>query len=220
MKKILITLVIAAIMAPAICSATPARPGPYASGFIGISAFRDADVTTNQTFFDRVEFDPGLSVGGTAGYDFGYFRMEGELSYKYANINTIHDQGNNIQFGSPDGNLGALAMMFNTFLDLHNNSQITPYVGGGIGFASLHLSDTYGTDPINGRLLLYGADDDTVFAYQVGAGLEFAVNRRLSLDLGYRYFATDTARFNSNSVGATDLKLQSHNGTVGFRIRF
>lgn len=223
MKKMLIAIAtFTAFAAPAVCSAAPPHPGPYASGFVGISAIRNTDVTTvaNQTFQDRVELDPGLFIGGTGGYDFGFLRMEGELSYKYANINSINDQINNFQFISPDGNIGALAMMFNAFFDLHNDSPITPYVGGGIGFAAVHLSDTYATDPLNGRQLLYGADDDTVFAYQAGAGLEFAINRRLSLDLGYRYFATDTANFNSNPAGAISLKLESHNAALGFRVKF
>lgn len=212
---------------PSICAAAP-HTGPYVSGFIGISVPRDSDVTTEGfnvtgTFNDQVEFDPGISIGGTGGYDFGFLRLEGEISYKYSEIKSIVDQTDNYRFRNPDGNLGVAAFMANAFFDMHNQSWVTPYLGGGIGFATLHLSDTFGTDtrntPIN-RPLLYAEDDDTVFAYQAGAGVEIALNRSFSLDLGYRYFGTDTATFNKNSDQWNSLKFESHNATVGFRVTF
>lgn len=228
MKRSLIAIVALITLAiPAICPAAPVRPGAYVSGFLGVNVARDADVTTsdfpNPNFSDRVEFDPGINIGGTGGYDFGIIRMEGELSYKHAEIRSITDQSDGFRFHNPDGNLGALAMMFNVFFDLHNDTPVTPYLGGGIGFAALHLSDTFGTDTRSGvpeRLLLYSEDDDTVFAYQAGAGLEIALNRQLSLDLGYRYFGTAKARFEKDLINTTDLKFESHNASVGIRVKF
>jgi len=221
-------IVIAALITlaiPALSPAIPVRPGPYASFFVGVTAPRDSDVTTfnfvtGSTFNDRVEFDPGINLGGTFGYDLGMVRVEGEVSYKNTEIRSITDQADGFSFGNPDGNLNPLAMMFNAFYDLHNNSAVTPYWGGGIGFAALHISDTFGTDA-GGPVLLYPADDATVFAYQAGAGLEIALNRQLSLDLGYRYFGTSKARFDSNATTiTTTLKLESHNGVVGLRMKF
>lgn len=222
---------IAALMTvalPAVAHAAYSRPGTYASAFIGTSIPRDSDATTDDfitgaTFNDRVEFDPGVYIGGTAGYDFGMFRLEGEVSYKRSEIRNVTDQADGYQFRSVDGNLGALALMVNGFYDLHNDSPITPYVGGGIGFATLYLSDTFGTDTRSGsaqRVQLYPADNDTVFAYQAGAGLDFAINRYFSLDLGYRYFGTDTARFGSNFDVATSMKFESHNVLLGFRMKY
>jgi opacity protein-like surface antigen len=226
MKKTL--FVIAALVAlamPAICTATPLRPGLYVSGFAGVSVPEDTDVTTtdffnNETFNDKVEFDPGIYAGGTAGFDFGLLRLEGELSYRYSDMESVTDQNNAIQFGNVDGNLGAFAMMANAFVDLHNGSPITPYVGGGIGFAVLNLSDTFGVAPQGQVVHLYPQGDETVFAYQVGAGLEIALNPMVSLDLGYRYFGTDKASFSSDSFSTTDLKLKSHNALVGVRLKF
>jgi opacity protein-like surface antigen len=170
-----------------------------------------------------VEFDPSINIGGTGGFDFGVVRLEGELSYKHGEISAVNDQTNNVQYRATDGSLGALAMMVNAFIDLHNYSPITPYLGGGVGFAALHLSDTFGTNvsttPLT-RTQLYNEDNDTVFAYQAGAGLEIALNRRLSLDVGYRYFATSRARFEKNPFLTTELKFESHNGAVGFRVKF
>jgi opacity protein-like surface antigen len=221
MKRSLIVITaVAALMIPAICSATPPVPGPYVSAFAGVSIPDDSDVTTNDYFFnnifeDKVEFDVGAYAGGTAGFDFGYLRLEGELSYRYSDIQSVTDKLDGFQFQNVDGNLGAFAFMANAFVDLHNASPITPYFGGGAGFAVLDLSDTFA-----GPVLLYPNGSEAVFAYQVGAGLEIALNPMFSLDVGYRYFATDEADFNSNSLISTNMKLESHNAMVGLRMKF
>lgn len=224
---IIVFSVLVTLIFPAVCAATPPKPGGYMSGFIGANAPRDTTVTTDVfspstfTVTDRVEFDPGINIGMTGGYDFGFFRMEGELSYKHGEINEITEQGSNIRFRNVDGDIGVLAMLFNGFLDLHNDSPITPYFGGGIGFATLYLSDTYGTNTTSGtRELLYLDDVDSVFAYQVGGGLEIALNSMLSLDLSYRYFGTSEAKFDDNSDQSTELEFESHNAAFGFRLKF
>lgn len=221
-RHFIILAVIATLLIPAVCAATPPSPGPYASGFIGLSAPQNTDVTGfdffADTYFDeRIEFDPGINIGGTIGYDYGIIRLEGELSYKHGEIDTISDKFGNYYYRNADGTLGASALMFNAFFDLHNPSPVTPYWGGGIGFAGMHLSDTFVPgDPVP----IYLEDDDSVFAYQVGAGLEVSLSQRLSLDLGYRYFATTKARFDSNRGVDTDLKFQSHNTAIGLRVKF
>jgi opacity protein-like surface antigen len=179
-------------------------------------------VTTSffpDTFNDRVEFDPGAYVGGTGGFDFGYLRLEGELSYRYSEIEAITDLDTGIQFRNVDGNLGVFATMANAYFDLHNASPVTPYWGGGIGFAVLHLSDTFGVNQGEGNIF-YSEEDDAVFAYQAGAGLEIALNPILSLDVGYRYFGTSKAKFESGLTETTDLRFESHNAMVGVRVKF
>lgn len=229
MKRTLVVIAALTILAvPAICPAAPARPGAYLSGFLGVNVNQDANVAstdfvTNRDFNDRVEFDPNINIGGTAGYDFGIVRLEGELSYKHAGIGSVTSQSDGFRFRNVDGSIGAQAMMFNGFFDLHNNSQITPYLGGGFGFAALYLNDTTGIDTRSGSaqiIDLYGAADDTVFAYQVGAGVDIALNRQCSLDIGYRYFVTDRANFDSDLAISTSLKFESHNAAVGFRFKY
>jgi len=227
-RRIIVIAAFFALAIPTICPAAPARPGPYVSGFVGASVAMDTDVPssdfiTNESFNDRVEFDPNISIGGTGGYDFGIVRLEGELSYKHAGIRSIVDQADGFRFRNVDGDLGALALMANAFVDLHNDTRFTPYAGGGIGFAFLHLSDTLGIDTRGGTasdLLLFGAGDDSVFAYQIGAGVGIALNRQFTLDLGYRYFVTDRANFDSDVLTTSSFKFESHNATIGFRMKF
>lgn len=229
MKRNLTTLaLLIAVAIPAASQAMPMQPGPYVTGFIGVTMPRRSDnVTTTDfsttpisTFSERTRFDPGVYIGGAGGFDFGFIRLEGELSYKEADINSIKDNTGGNQYRDIDGNLGALAFMTNAFFDFHNYTPVTPYVGAGIGFATLHLDDTYATDKNGVRQHMYPRDDSTVFAYQVGAGLNIDLTRRYSLDLGYRYFNTDWANFSRHQLDTSSIRFESHNAAVGFRIKF
>lgn len=217
----LTTIIIFSI--PSLSAAADSRPGPYFSAFLGTSFARDTtvdsfDVINGNSFSDQVTYDPGIYLGGTGGYDFGFLRLEGELSYRNANIDTI-TSANGERFRNVDGDLGVFAGMFNVFFDMHNPSRVTPYLGGGIGFAALHLSDTNGFGNTQGFAHLYDDSSDTVFAAQVGAGLDVAINSRYSLDIGYRYFITDKGNLEGDFI-SSDLKFESHNAMVGFKFKF
>lgn len=222
-----LTIISAALLLalPSIGAAAEPHSGAYVSGFVGVSVPGESDVTNDYagnpptSDQDRIEFDPGIYIGGTGGYDFGYLRLEGEISYRNSEIDSITNSIDG-RYGNLDGDLGVSAFMANAFFDLHNDSRVTPYLGDGIGFAVLNLSDASGTDRNYNYWDLYNEDDDTVFAYQVGAGVEIALNPRYSLDLGYRYFGTDTANFNDDIFQTSKMKFESHNVTIGFRATF
>lgn len=209
-------------------AAASERPGPYFSVVLGGSIFKDIDASNydfqNSTSFnEKIEFNPGIYIGGTGGYDFGFLRLEGELSYRGADIDSITSQSDTYTVHNVDGDLGVVSTMVNVFFDLHNSSKITPYLGGGIGFATLSISDTYGyVTNGNGTYYqpLYWESDDTVFAYQLGGGVDIALNDRFSLDVGYRYFKTDDAHFDSYYPTTSSIRFESHNAMVGFRMKF
>jgi len=228
----LLILVVATAAMPTNASAAQKRPNAYISGFLGFNQTEDATVNNTDyapppiEYSDRLEFDPGIYIGGTCGFDFGLLRLEGELSYRGAEISSIHEivpiAPPAQRFTSIDGDIDVLAMMANAWFDLENQSPVTPYWGGGIGVANLQLSDTSGY-PANGgsRVGLYQEDDESVFAYQAGAGLELAINPRFSLDLGYRYFRTNEAKFHSpNPDIERRIEIESHNVALGFRAKF
>ena len=228
-KKSLIALaaLVGIATIPAQGFAFPPRPGGYLSVFLGASAPQDATVTSNEfnpvsTKNSLVQFDPGINAGGTAGYDFGFLRLEGEMSYKQGAINSVSEPTFGARYVNVDGRAEAFALMMNGFFDLHNPSPVTPYFGGGIGVASVNLSDTRGVDATNGVLNnhIFSSDSDNVFAYQAGVGLELALTRRISFDLGYRYFGTNRANFRKDWPNNSTLTLESHNATAGIRFKF
>lgn len=223
-KSGIVAAILMMALVPSLASATPAEPGAYVGGGLGVSVPRDSPATgtdyfqsPNSNFRDKVSFDPGVYVSGNGGYDFGWVRLEGELAYRYNEIKSII--GQNGRVGNPDGNLGVFSVLFNGFVDLHNDTPVTPYFGGGIGFATLHLDATHGRDNL-GRYLVYGEGDDTVFAYQAGAGVGIALSRRVTFDLGYRYLATEEADFDSDEGILTSMKFRSHNALMGVRVTF
>lgn len=229
MKKMVIyTLSVLTLIFPTICLADSAIQGPYMSGFIGVNGSEDQDVSstdyiTNGTYSDRIEFDPGSNIGLTGGYDFGVVRLEGELSYKNAEIKSITNQIPSERFHNASGDIGVTATMFNAFMNIYNSSPVTPYFGGGIGLATIILSDTRGTRIVNGtsnRELIYGSGNDTVFAYQVGGGVDIALNRHFSLDVGYRYFITNRANIDSDQEISTNLEFATHTASIGFRYKY
>ena len=226
MKRALVVAAACAIWGlPAVSLAAPARQGGYVSGFLGVHFTQDTDVSSYNDYFvenyeDRVEFDPGIAVGGAVGYDFGLVRLEGEMSWRGAEIDSITDKVTGQRFGSVDGDVGVFAVMANAFVDIHNDSPVTPYLGGGIGIGFLYLDDTSGINWEGYRVPLYSEGDDAVFAYQVGAGVEIALNRQVSLDVGYRYFGTTEATIDDEWPITTKMKFESHNVLLGVRVKF
>jgi opacity protein-like surface antigen len=221
MKSYLIVIAtLATIAIPSLGTTAEGKPGPYVSAFLGTTFTQNTTVSgfdRGTAYSDRATFDPGIYIGGTGGYDFGFLRLEAELSYRNAPFDTI-TFSDTTRFNNVNGDLDVYATMFNVFFDAHNSTPVTPYVGGGIGFATLHLSNTFVNSPsfFGG---LYQDSSDTVFASQVGAGLDIALNNRFSLDVGYRYFITERANLGSNLI-SSNLKFESHNMMVGFKAKF
>ncbi|MCM0080243.1 outer membrane beta-barrel protein [Geomonas sp. Red32] len=212
---------------PAVSFANAPDPGGYISFFAGSSTPQDTTVSTTAynpvtTKSALVQFDPGINIGGTAGYDFGFVRVEGELSYKEGEMNNVSEPTYGTHYVNVDGHVGAFSAMLNSFFDIHNQSPVTPYLGGGMGFSSVSVSTAKGVDANTGALNyhIFNSDDAVAFAYQLGGGMDLALNRRLSLDVGYRYFGTSRASLSKDWPNSTDLKLASHNATVGLRLKF
>lgn len=136
------------------------------------------------------EFDTGFMVGGAVGYRWSPFRVETELSYRQNDIDEI-------DFGSAGeldgaGDVAALTGFVNAFYDVDLASvgleKLSPYVGGGIGVANLDTDS-------DADAIVDVDDSDTAFAWNVQAGIAYAVTERVELGIGYRYLATGDASF-------------------------
>ena len=112
----------------------------------------------------EIEFDTGFNVGGSVGYNFGNnLRAEGEVAYRAADISDITALGisaSSVGF-IVTGDVEVISFMANAFYDIPTGSDWTPFVGAGLGAAMVSLS------------LLGADDDDTVLAYQIGAGVSY-----------------------------------------------
>lgn len=162
-----------------------------------------ADITTK----------PGFIFSGAYGFQskqLNWFRGEIEISYQKYKL----DKATNIIGGDPDvtlsdATMSSLAFMANAYADLYNNSQITPYIMFGLGFSSNSVGDS-------------DKDNWTAFSYQAGLGIGYALDKQLTLDLGYRYFKTGKDTPRKVIISGTPCEFEynpggTHNFMAGFR---
>lgn len=175
-------------------------------GFSGTSRTH----TTTTLFFTSKQsvdtsFKTGYVLGGNIGVDWGTFRTEFELGYRHnkssssARLKTSYSVNGGSFGGSAYSttsrndivaaglNLSAWSLMANAWYDFHDilPHGITPYVGGGLGFAQVKLSGNLDSIKLNEK-------DATTFAWQLGAGVSYPVTQSMKLFVDYRYFAADS----------------------------
>ena len=177
---------------------------------IGVAMLSDSDVTdsTIPGITIDVEYDLGLALGAALGYDFGNTRLEGEISYQKNDFEKASLLWVDVDL---TGDITCLSLLMNGYYDFVNNSAFTPYLSAGLGFAKVEVNDLN----VPGSGLPNSNDDDTVFAYQVGVGVGYAVNEKVTIDANYRYFATSDPEFDT-----TEAEFASHNFLFGVRVNF
>lgn len=150
--------------------------GAYVGGFVGPTFTHDGDITVNGVGTATLQYDVGPAVGAFGGYNFDGFRVEGEVSYRHADIDRVSGPAGSVLVSGVD--LSLWSFMGNGYFDFKTNSPVTPFVGAGIGM-------------VNGRMKDNGYSfEDTVFGYQFMVGASFALNKRINLDLSYRLQGT------------------------------
>jgi len=191
----------------------------YMSGDLGLAAVSDSDVTieglTALIGFPmglKMEFEKGIAVGGAIGYDTGTVRLEGEVAYQKSDLDKFTGSagGTSVSLGL-SGDMTFLCLLLNGYYDFHNDGSFTPYVTAGLGFASISINGL--AIPSQG-VPSSGDEDDSVFAYQAGAGLGYAISERTTIDIAYRLLGTADPEF--EGVAAEFL---SHSVLVGVRIK-
>lgn len=127
------------------------------------------------------EYKTGYAVGGTFGVKPGTnLRIETEIIYRNAEAKT-------------GGDLWSFAWLVNAWYDIPTSSNLTPYFGGGIGFARGHVASLNNVDLTSSGV-----------AYQAGAGVDYRISRKVSLDVGYRYFGVSDTGTNNSDFGSID----------------
>jgi len=187
-----------------VCFATPAlsAQGPYVSASVGVTMPNDSDVN-DQGFDDELAYDAGFAIGAALGYNLGVGRLEGEIAYKSVDLDEYTAQG--LGTFSVNGDSSLLSFMANGYYDIDASPVLKPFLMGGIGLAQFSIDSSD----------LAVDDDDTVFAYQVGAGLGIVLNKQVTLDVSYRFMGTSDA-----DITGADVSYDSHNFLAGVRVNF
>lgn len=108
----------------------------------------------------------------------------------------------------------------NAFWDFHNDSPLTPFIGGGIGMAFNYTG--YEITRKNGET--YSMDDRfTNFAWNVGAGFSYDLNDFVAVDASYRFVGLGYNEV-STTVGGVRTKIENepynNEFMVGLRLNF
>ena len=170
-------------------SDTPLEAGPYFRIGLGPSFFEDGRLTQFGGPADStVKFKTGLAGDAAIGYAFNkYVAGDFEVGGVGAEIKSVPG------FFSDRTYLGNVSYLANVTLSCPiPRSIVVPYIGVGAG-GSTTVFDTDGFG--NNLVGVFGNDSDTVFAWQVRAGLRFRLNQLMSLGVGYKYFATEDSSF-------------------------
>jgi len=220
--------------AAALMMAAPAAATTDNSGYVGVEGGillpKAQSISSAITFtgaglnpFDRtsigkLRYKPGLDLDFIGGYDFGMFRVEGELGYKHAKprsftasegfvdalnggAGTTFTRTSN--FGI-NNSASVYSAMVNALLDFGGNGSLGGYAGGGIGYANVHQ---------------FG-DSHSGLAWQLIAGVYMPVSSNIDLGLKYRYFSTrsnnGSQTFTFTGASATCGAVACSGGTATF----
>jgi len=180
-----------------VADAPVAAPQIFDNNFY-VSLFAGANIATGDTDFSnginavQTDFDTGFLVGGALGYKWKNFNWNGisprteiEVNYFRNDVGSIDFTGNGPgnETLNGDNTISGVGVFGNLFFDWNNafNTRITPYVGGGVGVAFVNNNLLYNDPGLNLN------DNDTAFAFNVGAGASYPVSRSASLFIDARY---------------------------------
>ena len=168
MKKVVLAMLLCLVsVLPA-----AAAQGPYVGLGGGLSIVHESDLDITGVGSGDIEYDLGYGFNISAGYKFGPARLEAEFGFNKADTDEISGPGGSVNV---DGDITVMSYMVNGFYDINMNAPVTPYVGLGLGM-------------LDGEIELEGDEgDDTVFGYQVTAGITAPINQFLDFDVYYRY---------------------------------
>lgn len=150
--------------------------------------------------------DNSLPLTGSIGFGYrftDYFRME-------ANLGLLTTDSSTLNYLTTDG-MGVVDSavrvsteneiwtgMVNAYADLGTFVGFTPYIGAGIGVAATKRNYSFAQDFVDGALVDVAYADNAlqyVFAYSLGAGVNYQLTRNLSVDLGYEYLSAPDAEY-------------------------
>jgi len=115
----------------------------------------------------------------------------------------------------------------NAYWDICNFNGFTPYVGAGIGFASLTVDGLKDVNVPATSVFFADSHTNTNFAWAIHAGLAYDVTDRFAIDLAYRYADLGTAKSgiataydgSSSYSGVSIQDITTNDLIVGFRYK-
>ena len=163
-----------------------------------------------------LDTDTGFGVNGAVGYRFDDARVELEVAYTNNDVEGV--TVNNLAEVPLDGNIESAQFMVNGYYDIPTKSRFSPYIGGGVGVATLTADDVEANIPGIGAL---GLDDTGAsFVFQVKAGVGYEISEQASAFLGYRLHGIPGQNFEAFNADFDADTLLVHSLQLGARYEF
>lgn len=205
--------------------ATAAEDSWYLSLNAGTNISMDANVDVAS--IPGVEFetsqDSGSVLTGAVGYSFpSGIRLEAEMSSRKNDYQDITVTAATTLIGAAlsaktalSGKVSTTGFMANAALDFKNDSRVQPFVMGGLGMAKVTIDNATAASTVLVN------DEDYVFAFQFGGGVDVIATENVSLGLQYRFFGSTDPEFIGTDT-TTELTTENlhHSFMAGFTYRF
>lgn len=173
-------------------------------------------VTTEVPVELELDTDTGFGINGAVGYRFDDARVELEVAYTSNDVDGI--TLNDLDEVDIDGDIESFQFMVSGYYDIPTQSRFSPYVGGGVGLATLEANDVEATLPTLGEVALDGTG--TSFVFQVKAGVNYQFSDRGSAFLGYRLHGIPGQEFEALDSDLDTDTLFVHSLQLGGRFEF
>lgn len=201
--------------------AVQAQAGTYMGihgGGSSVSVGKIDNGATDPNSYTNGAFRKGSgSAGVVLGYDFypsGY-PIRTEIDYTFRN---------NVNKNS--AKVGLQTVMMNTVYDITTGSKFTPYVGVGVGYANVKVTNPAIEVKFDGE----GNVDDIwqgnishrtgQFAYGALAGVRYAASDSVDIDFGYRYIDAGKAKVAGYQAGVLGNKVRVNTNDVVFGVNY
>lgn len=174
---------------------------PNISKTVGYAPWGGSTEATNE------KLDDSYFVEGGVGCRIWHsFRIDGVLGYRGgADMSEA--------FNGLDGDISTFYGFVNAYYDIFTWGRLTPYVGGGVGFANHSINNISLPATV-------AEGNSTDFAWNLQAGVEVGLTENLSLDVGYRYADWGDATSGSDPDRLNVDNITSHDIRVGLRWSF
>lgn len=205
--------------------------GFYVAGKAGAS-FMTADSISNTT--NGAAFDAGKTseddTVGAFGVAVGLNHkplmgcpIRTEIEYMYRSPFTYKTDQAFVTPGvqnSGEGGLTSQTLLFNLFWDITTWNDLTPYVGGGLGAAFHHTESRITASGFGMTASGTKKQDNTDFAWQLGAGVGYNLTKNWKVDLGYRYMDMGEAEWGDKDIAHLTGDIAAHEVLLGIRYEF
>jgi len=208
MKTMRCTLLTVAAAALSLSAESHAQDS-YIAGQFGIRAVEQTDGEAGNLAIES-ELGNASFFSVALGRDTGNWRYEVELARRGGKINNFSIGGTE-QAVSGDG-LSATSLMANAFIDFNEEGRFSPYIGAGLGLASVTADYSAAGGTIDGQ--------SSAFAFQLIGGASVQVSERVELFSDLRYMrAMETDHALTAPLGSSDVSFQYDGYTLGAGVR-